>query len=68
MSILVTGGAGYIGSHMCKHLARNGYEPIVLDNLSRGHRQAVNGARFTRATHPMTNCWIIFSMPTKLWR
>jgi UDP-glucose-4-epimerase GalE len=37
--ILVTGGAGYIGSHVCHRLARLGYRPIVLDNLSRGHRQ-----------------------------
>jgi len=40
-NILVTGGAGYIGSHMCKQLAAHGYRPIVLDNLSRGHRGAV---------------------------
>ena len=44
--ILVTGGAGYIGSHMCKHLSRNGYQPVVLDNLSRGHRQAVKWGPF----------------------
>ncbi|MDY6838863.1 MAG: UDP-glucose 4-epimerase GalE [Thermodesulfobacteriota bacterium] len=40
-SILVVGGAGYIGSHMCKHLSKAGYEPIVLDNLIYGHEQAV---------------------------
>jgi UDP-glucose-4-epimerase GalE len=40
-AILVTGGAGYIGSHACKALARAGYRPVVLDNLSRGHRGAV---------------------------
>lgn len=40
-SILVTGGAGYIGSHACKALARAGYQPIAYDNLSRGHREAV---------------------------
>ncbi|MBI9086955.1 MAG: UDP-glucose 4-epimerase GalE [Desulfobacterales bacterium] len=39
--ILVVGGAGYIGSHMCKALARSGYLPVVLDNLGRGHREAV---------------------------
>jgi UDP-arabinose 4-epimerase len=39
--ILVTGGAGYIGSHVCKVLARAGFEPIVYDNLLRGHRAAV---------------------------
>jgi UDP-glucose-4-epimerase GalE len=41
MRILVTGGAGYIGSHTCKALAKKGYEPIVYDNLSRGNRWAV---------------------------
>ena len=40
-SVLVTGGAGYIGSHTCKVLAQAGYQPIVFDNLSRGHREAV---------------------------
>ena len=40
-SILVTGGAGYVGSHACKALASAGYRPVVYDNLSRGHRQAV---------------------------
>ena len=40
-SVLVTGGAGYIGSHACKALARAGYRPVVFDNLSRGHREAV---------------------------
>src|SRR5207244_7513549 len=40
-SVLVTGGAGYIGSHACKVLARAGHQPIVFDNLSRGHREAV---------------------------
>ncbi|MBW1993924.1 MAG: UDP-glucose 4-epimerase GalE [Deltaproteobacteria bacterium] len=40
-NILVVGGAGYIGSYMCKYLSRQGYQPIVLDNLSRGHQQAV---------------------------
>jgi UDP-arabinose 4-epimerase len=40
-SILVTGGAGYIGSHTCKALAEAGYRPIALDNLSRGHETFV---------------------------
>ena len=39
--ILVVGGAGYIGSHMCKYLHGKGFKPVVLDNLSLGHRQAV---------------------------
>ena len=45
-NILVLGGAGYIGSHMCKYLANNGYNPIVLDNLICGHRQAVKWGPF----------------------
>lgn len=39
--ILVTGGAGYIGSHACKSLARAGFEPVVFDNLSTGWKDAV---------------------------
>lgn len=39
--VLVTGGAGYIGSHTCQALARNGYVPVVFDNLVYGHRDAV---------------------------
>jgi UDP-glucose-4-epimerase GalE len=41
MKVLVTGGAGYIGSHTCKALAGNGFEPVTYDNLSRGNRWAV---------------------------
>jgi UDP-arabinose 4-epimerase len=40
-TILVTGGAGYIGSHTCKALAAKGFEPVSYDNLSRGNRWAV---------------------------
>src|SRR5581483_11088908 len=40
-TILVTGGAGYIGSHACKALARAGYRPVSFDNLVAGHRDAV---------------------------
>ena len=39
--ILVTGGAGYVGSHCCKALAEAGFEPVVFDNLSMGHESAV---------------------------
>lgn len=41
MNILVTGGAGYIGSHTCKALALAGYTPVSYDNLVNGHRWAV---------------------------
>ena len=40
-TILVTGGAGYVGSHACKALARAGYRPITYDSLIHGHREAV---------------------------
>lgn len=40
-TILVTGGAGYIGSHAVLALKQAGYEVIVLDNLSNGHRELV---------------------------
>jgi UDP-arabinose 4-epimerase len=39
--VLVTGGAGYIGSHAARALRRAGFEPVVFDNLSTGHRRAV---------------------------
>jgi len=41
LSILVTGGAGYIGSHTVKMLSESGYEVVVFDSLEKGHRQAV---------------------------
>jgi UDP-glucose-4-epimerase GalE len=44
MKVLVTGGAGYIGSHAVLALQAKGHEPVVFDNLSRGHREAVLGA------------------------
>jgi UDP-arabinose 4-epimerase len=40
-SVLVTGGAGYIGSHTCKVLQRAGFTPVTYDNLSRGNAEAV---------------------------
>lgn len=43
MSVLVTGGAGYIGSHTVKALQRQKRDVVVYDNLEKGHRQAVAG-------------------------
>ena len=40
-AILVTGGAGYVGSHACKALAEAGYLPVTVDDLSSGNREAV---------------------------
>lgn len=44
-AILVVGGAGYIGSHMVKLLQHAGYTPVVADDLSAGHREAVHTAQ-----------------------
>lgn len=43
-AILVTGGAGYIGSHCCRALVAAGYHPVVYDNFSTGHRDFVTGS------------------------
>jgi UDP-glucose-4-epimerase GalE len=43
-AILVTGGAGYIGSHCCRALAAAGYHPVTYDNFSTGHRGFVTGS------------------------
>src|SRR5580658_750574 len=43
-AILVTGGAGYIGSHCCRALTAAGYHPVVYDNFSTGHRSFVMGS------------------------
>ena len=47
--VLVTGGAGYIGSHIAKGLAAAGFAPIAFDNLSLGHRHAVQWGRLVEA-------------------
>jgi UDP-glucose-4-epimerase GalE len=46
-TVLVTGGAGYIGSHACRALTAAGYVPVVYDNLSTGHRSFVAGELVT---------------------
>src|SRR5262245_17902583 len=45
-NVLVTGGAGYIGSHACKALAESGYTPVAYDSLVYGHRDAVQWGPF----------------------
>jgi UDP-glucose 4-epimerase len=52
MNILVTGGAGYIGSHAVQHLIEKNHTVIVIDNLSKGHREALPSAV------PFYNCSI----------
>lgn len=46
--ILVTGGAGYIGSFMVRELQSKGFEPVILDNLSQGHEEAVKDFRLEK--------------------
>ena len=48
-NILVLGGAGYIGSHAVLGLKKSGYNPVVYDNLSTGHKEAARGAKFIEA-------------------
>jgi UDP-arabinose 4-epimerase len=49
MNVLITGGAGYIGSHTAKALARSHYQPIAIDDLSTGHAHNVKWGPFVRA-------------------
>ncbi|HEY1077192.1 MAG TPA: UDP-glucose 4-epimerase GalE [Fontimonas sp.] len=50
MNVLVAGGAGYIGAHMCKQLADHGHRVVVCDNLASGHRAAVRWGDFVEAS------------------
>ncbi len=49
MNILVTGGAGYIGSHTCKALLNEGFNLIILDNFSTGREELITGGKVIRA-------------------
>lgn len=49
MAILITGGAGYIGSHTAKYLLDKGEDIVIVDNLSTGHKKAVLGGKFYEA-------------------
>jgi UDP-glucose 4-epimerase len=50
VNVLVVGGAGYIGAHMCKRLHEAGHRVVVLDNLSTGHRAAVRWGELVEAS------------------
>ncbi|MGB9894194.1 MAG: NAD-dependent epimerase/dehydratase family protein, partial [Candidatus Saccharicenans sp.] len=49
MILMVTGGAGYIGSHTVKELLKKKYEVVILDNFSTGHQELVCGGRVIKA-------------------
>jgi UDP-glucose 4-epimerase len=62
MAILVAGGAGYIGSHVCKMLNKRGYEIIVYDNLVHGYRQFARWGEFILgSTGDLTQLDLVFS-------
>ena len=63
MKALVTGGAGYIGSHATRQLAEAGHKVVVLDNLSTGHPSAVLGAELVHGD--MTDAGLLDSLFTK---
>ena len=50
MRVLVTGGAGYVGSHAAKQLVASGHDVLVVDNLSEGHHPAVGKLPFVSAS------------------
>ena len=56
MRVLVTGGAGYIGSHTCVELLNAGHEVLVLDNLFNGHEAALERVQ------NITNCKLQFTI------
>ena len=51
MSILVTGGAGFIGSHTCVELLENGYEVVVVDNLCNASKESLNRADYRKESN-----------------
>jgi len=52
LAILVSGGAGYIGSHVARALRHSGYEAVLYDNLSTGFRLLAHGFELVEATSP----------------
>jgi hypothetical protein len=56
-TVLVTGGAGYIGSHCCRALDAAGYQPVTYDNLLTGHRSFAAGTLVVGGTSPTRPRW-----------
>ena len=56
MAVLVTGGAGYIGSHTCVELLENGYDVVVMDNLYNSNQKAVDRIEQITGKHVKFYC------------
>ena len=50
MRVLVTGGAGYVGSHAAKQLVQSGHDVLIVDSLAEGHRLAARALPFVSAS------------------
>ena len=60
MSILITGGAGFIGSHTCVEMLNAGYDVVVVDNLDNSSSESLSRVeKITGIENPLTNGWKI---------
>lgn len=59
MKILITGGAGYIGSFMVKRLLKEGYEVVVLDSLERGHKEVVDSRAVLKVGNLLDDTFVL---------
>ena len=67
-TVLVTGGAGYIGAHASKVLAREGYRPVTFDNLATGWQDAVKFGPFEQGDLLDATGWTRCSAHGSPWR
>ena len=64
MKVLITGGAGYIGSHCNRYFADKGTDTVVLDDLSSGHKEAVIAGKFVQGDFGAVS-YTHLTLPTK---
>ena len=65
MQLLITGGAGYIGSHSCIELAAAGYELLIVDNFSNSHPEVIH--RMTEIIGKPTSCDDVVGVKSCRW-